>query len=281
MKTKVLALCSTFNRKEVTLQSLRSLLFAAKSGEVELAIFVVDDGSSDGTVEAVSQEFPSVKILHSRNLYWAGAMRYGFENIVDRYDFDFLFAFNDDVNFFYDCFEKFGRFVAADKSISVVVGETVSRNRTSKTYGARVQRFPFYPLSFRLIYPHEDDNAISTFNMNALFVRKDILKKYGFLHKGFIHSGADFDYGLMLKRNGVEICRLGGPVGICEANESGSRTVLSPSISRLSSELSIKKQPFRQRVIFCRRNGGIFWFLWILVPYIRAFLFGKRQVSEN
>ena len=269
MKTKVLALCSTFNRKEVTLRSLR------------LEIVVVDDGSSDGTVEAVAGEFATVNILHSDNLYWAGAMRHGFENIVDQYDFDYLFAFNDDVTFFADCFEEFGRLVAEGKNASVIVGETVNGNETAKTYGARVQKFPFYPLSFRLIYPHENDSAISTFNMNALFVRKDILKKFGFLHKGFIHSGADFDYGLMLKRNRVELNRLSGPVGICDTNESASRTVLSPSIGRLNMDLGIKKQPFRQRVIFCKRNGGLFWLLWVPVPYVRAFLFGKRQVNEN
>ena len=82
----------------------------------------------------------------------------------------------------------------------------------------------------------------------------------------------------MLSRNGVKVTRLSTPVGMCDTNElaSTSESVLSPSFRRLVSELSIKKQPFKQRVVFCRRNGGFFWLAWVFVPYVRSFLFGKR-----
>ena len=50
------------NRRELTLQCLRSLSRIDRTG-LEVMIFIVDDGCTDGTREAVEEGFPEVKVV--------------------------------------------------------------------------------------------------------------------------------------------------------------------------------------------------------------------------
>ena len=66
------------NRRDTTLACLRHLLATGDLGRCN--VIVVDDGSNDGTTEAVSAEFPEVEILHGDgNLWWTGAIAFGMQ----------------------------------------------------------------------------------------------------------------------------------------------------------------------------------------------------------
>jgi GT2 family glycosyltransferase len=62
----------------------------------DLCIVVIDDGSTDGTAQAVSSEFPDVEILKGNgNLWWTGAIRAGMA-YANRQGCDAIFWLNDD-----------------------------------------------------------------------------------------------------------------------------------------------------------------------------------------
>ena len=69
------------NRKEKTLHCLTNLFEAKKAyghNEVRLAVFLTDDGCTDGTAEAVDQLFDRHEIHIIKgdgSLYWPGGMR--------------------------------------------------------------------------------------------------------------------------------------------------------------------------------------------------------------
>lgn len=83
------------NRRDITLQCLRSLTAADRTG-IELYITVVDDGSTDGTAEAVRSQFPEVQIIvGDGDLWYTAGTNLGVESALTR-DPDYIICFNDD-----------------------------------------------------------------------------------------------------------------------------------------------------------------------------------------
>ena len=82
------------NRRAITLRCLANLQQTGVFGWAQ--IVVVDDGSTDGTGDAVRAQFPAVRILPGDgNLWWGGAIRLGMDDAM-RSGADFLVWLNDD-----------------------------------------------------------------------------------------------------------------------------------------------------------------------------------------
>jgi GT2 family glycosyltransferase len=92
---KVEIVTPVHNRREETLQFLRSLSRIDTTG-LSVHIIIVDDGSTDGTVAAVSEAFPDVEIVKGSGSLWytAGTNR-GIEAAL-RHDPDYVLAVNND-----------------------------------------------------------------------------------------------------------------------------------------------------------------------------------------
>ena len=62
-------LMTCHDRRDITLVCLQTLY----QQDAIFDVFLLDDGSSDGTSEAVKQHYPNVKILPGNgNLFWGG-----------------------------------------------------------------------------------------------------------------------------------------------------------------------------------------------------------------
>ena len=101
LKIAVLIVCH--NRKEKTIKCLQKLYSQKNIENIKFKVFLVDDGSSDGTEHAISQSFPDVVIIKGNgNLFWAGGMRIAW-NSAKKKQYDYYLWLNDDV-FLYNNF---------------------------------------------------------------------------------------------------------------------------------------------------------------------------------
>lgn len=90
----VLAIVLNFNGREITLQSVASLL---ASDYPRLDLLVVDNGSSDGSDEAVAAAFPGVaRIRTATNLGISGGLNLGIRRGLEK-GYDFLMLCNNDI----------------------------------------------------------------------------------------------------------------------------------------------------------------------------------------
>src|ERR1035437_8569767 len=98
---KIAILLTCHNRKEKTISCLKSFYKALEFSnfQIQFDIFLVDDGSTDGTSEEILKNFPEINIISgSGDLFWSGGMRLAWKTaLMQNKDYDSFLLLNDDV----------------------------------------------------------------------------------------------------------------------------------------------------------------------------------------
>ena len=278
---RVVAILAAHNRREMTLECLRSY-FTQEAPGIELRAVVVDDGSSDGTGNAVATAFPAAEVISaSGNLFWARGMATA-EVSAMRSDPDYLLWLNDDVWLYPDALRRLLRVAEAFPQRAVLLAGSVCDPDTGvTTYGGHRRR-DWHPLRYALVTPPDAPTTVDTVNGNVLLVPRETYRLLGHIDGGFAHSYADMDYGLRLRQAGGENVLIPGHVGTCAANNHASVN-LDPSLPlsvRWRYFRSPKGTPLRSQVRFLRRHGGPCWPIFLLPPYVRL-LAGRWYPGVN
>ena len=105
---------------------------------LEIDVFLVDDGSTDGTYEAIKSMFSDVNLIKgSGNLFWAGGMRLAWETALKNHDFNYFLLLNDDVILFPDYFSNIQLIINTPNSDnSLYSAATIDQETNEITYGA-------------------------------------------------------------------------------------------------------------------------------------------------
>lgn len=94
-KIKVEIVAPVHNRREITLQCLRSIR-RLDTENLKIHTIIVDDGSTDGTSEAVKEQFPDVEIIKGDgNLWFTEGTNVGVRAALKRNP-DYILMINDD-----------------------------------------------------------------------------------------------------------------------------------------------------------------------------------------
>ena len=274
---KIIALVCSFNRVKKTLLALKSLKANFVGKNVSLEIFLVDDNSSDGTSEQVGIALPDVKIFRGTgNLYWAGAMRFGYDRIRHK-RFDYLLVFNDDVVFLKDgcknAIKNLFELRRTKSSNVILVGACRGNEKYEPTYGGLDFASKVHPLRFHKVKPTSHLQEVKSLNMNFALISRETLNRNGFLSSWFIHGGADVEYGLRVK-TGTNIKLLNEYVGICEANNLWA-LLFKRALDTLkgSDDYVLLKSNRLNKDFYTTANMEVFFGpLLFILPYFRALL---------
>jgi len=275
--THIATLTTCHNRRALTLASLANLKNQDLTPEVELSYFIVDDGSTDGTAAEIAERFPDVQVITGNGvLYWAGGMRLGWETEIRQLAPDFLFVYNDDVRLYSSALGRLlkvgSTFENAEGHSRYAVVGSFSDRFGKTSYGGVVRGSTWHPYRFNRLDPPESGFIeADTVNMNACLIAKGALDAIGFLDSHYVHSGADFDFGLRLKKAGGHILVAAGYVGQCERNREKKSAINSfQGVSlRYREMIGPKGEPLKQHLYFCRKHGGLLWPIWFLARYLK------------
>jgi len=210
---RIAVLLTVHNRREKTLRALDLLYSCTLPEGMRLTCFLTDDGSTDGTAEAVSAAFPEVRIVPGDgNLFWCRGMLEAWKAArAEDPAWDAYLWLNDDTYLFPDALLQL--VACRDRHPgAIVVGPACSAETGEFTYGGRGELFLHCP-------PEGVERKLVTFDGNVVWVPSAVVERYGLLDRRFSHGMGDSEYGLRVTRHGGEAWQTAGFVGTCESHE--------------------------------------------------------------
>lgn len=214
----IAVLMACYNRKEKTLAFLESLVHQSGFKDRRIDIYLLDDGSTDGTAAAVLEKYPQVDILTGTgNLFWAGGMRAIWKYAISKKRYDLFFLFNDDVVLFDNVIENFiAHYKKLDSKGVILVGSTLSPVSNKLSYGGNVLQRPRHA-AYTLIEPDKEAFLPCQLgNANILMVDAFVVDKIGTFSDDYTHYFADYDYTLTAYKTGLKVLIAPGYYGYCE-----------------------------------------------------------------
>lgn len=278
MQARLCVLLTCFNRKEKTLACFRALAACALPQGIELFAVLVDDGSTDGTPEAIRAEFSWVQILHgSGNLYWCRGMHQAFEAALQA-DYDYYLWLNDDTMLQRNAIE---RLLTAEQQLCqpnsapvVVVGSTVDEHTGLLTYGGEVRASAIKRTRFVRLQPANISQRCDSMNGNIVLLSKQAVQVVGNLDPAFEHAMGDTDYALRAVKLGVKVWTAPGVHGTCSGNPR-TGTYMDTTLSlrqRWKLMMGRKGLPWRSWLVLTRRHAGLMWPMYFGWPYLSLWL---------
>jgi GT2 family glycosyltransferase len=247
-----------WNRKDDTISCLHSI---EKVNYPNLSVILVDNASSDGTVEAVKEKFPSVKtISNPRNLRFAGGNNVGIEYaLVNKADFVLLL--NNDTEVEPDFLSELVRFAEND-SHTGIVGPKIYYYYDKKRIwfaGGKVDYWKGWisHIGIREMDHGQYDAAreVDYITGCCMLVRREVIEKIGKLDESYFIYGEDSDWCLRASRAGYRLAYVPSSVIWHKVSaSSGGNLSWFKNWNKLKSQLRLMARYAK-------------WYNWVTIPF--------------
>lgn len=270
-------LMTCHNRVDSTLGCLAHLFAQSACDRVALSVYLVDDGSSDGTAQAVRERYPAVNvIMGDGNLFWNRGMHRAFEEAL-KSGFDYYLWLNDDTNLYRDALATLLRsheeLAEQSSPLSIVVASTRDSETKEFTYGGyQNRRGAINRIGFRFTPPADHLVQCDAMCGNCVLIPKGVADVVGNIDPQYAHQWGDVDYGMRAVKKGCQLWIAPGYLAECSGNPDAAKWKKAQGLSfkeRLAAFRSVKGSGTHDWYRFVRRHAGILWPVVWLIPYVR------------
>ena len=248
-------LLTVHNRQSQTLKCLEVCYEQIEElkGKYGFTVYLTDDGSTDGTSEAVLEKFPDTVIIRGDgSLFWNHGMIRAWEEAA-KGDFDFYIWLNDDTVMLPGALNTLLENSYYLRHKAIVAG-TAADSEGKLSYGGRTRKG-------RIITPDETIPVpCDTFNGNLVLVPRFAFKALGTMDPRYSHSFGDYDYGIRADKAGITEAVAPGILAVCDRNPGLPqwRGKGYTRKQRYAAIMSPKGRPFKEQFLYDSRKGNVF-----------------------
>lgn len=271
---EIAVLITSHNRKDKTINCLDCLFKSFNKDNLYLDIFLVDDGSTDGTSELIIRKYPKINLINGDgNLYWNQGMRLAWKKAIKNKDYDFYLWLNDDTflddNSLIHMFECYDEAKLLNGKSNLIVGTCRNDKKNNISYGLSNEN--------GIIIPNGKLQKGKYINGNCVLVSKEIFKKNGILSKYYSHAFGDIDYGLRVLENGNDIYTTKKIIATClkNINVPACFDKSFSIIDRFKHLNSKKGHSIKEVIYFRKRFWGWKWIIFLFKLLLRV-IFPKQ-----
>lgn len=203
----------SYNTEDILRDCLSSVI--TNTHDLDYEIIVIDNASSDGSVEMLRKEFPSVKIICNReNLGFAKANNQGIRIAKA----DNVLLLNSDTIVFDDCLSKISVFIKRRSDIGLLGCKVLNRDKTLQHSCYHTPNFltelvfftkgiikdiwdPFTYFKYMKYYDHEQLKEVDCIAGCFLWVRKTVFDRVGCLDENFFMYYEDSEFCWRVRTN--------------------------------------------------------------------------------
>lgn len=269
MNKKVYVIVLNWNGKEDTLDCLRSL---RTTDYDNYQVVLVDNGSTDNSVEAVRKNFPEAQlVLTGKNLGFAGGNNVGIEYAV-KAGADYVFLINNDTTVDPAYLKELVLVAESDAKIGAVGSKIYYHSEPERIWfaGGKINwlrnKGEHIGLDEIDKEQYDETKEVGYLTGCALLVKREVVEKIGVLEDDYFLYYEDADYSLRIQN-------------------AGYKTVYAPK-SKIYHKVSRSTKPgsasyvyyhVRNGLVNARRNGSLP--VKIAIYFFALFLFFKQLVK--
>lgn len=278
MSNMVFVVIPVLNRWSFTFKCIQSLL---EQDYKKLKVVIVDHGSTDGTLENIASQFPSVVLLNGNlDMWWSAAVNLGISHAMDQ-DAEFIVTLNNDTVPKPDFISRLVDAYYSAPEFSLI-GATGLNTNDKPVFRGEVGNWFFmtHKKYVDLIQDRPNNGLIPVHNYpgRGLLIHQQVFKTIGYFdEKTFPHYYADHDFTIRAYKAGFEVYNSWDACLTIYPEQSGANEIKKTrSIPGLKKHLFSRKgagniNDFYQ---YSKRHAP-----WFLFPYVVSFGIFKRTLG--
>jgi GT2 family glycosyltransferase len=274
--SKIAVIMVCHNRQPKTMACLSALFEQNLPNATVVKIYLLNDGSTDGTADRVQAKYPDIVLLiGDGTLFWNRGMHSAWKKAME-IDYDYYLWLNDDTLLNREalaCLLSTHQSLVAKGYVDIIsVGSTKDPQTQMVTYGGVKRKNFWQPLKFVTVVPEDQPIQCETMNGNCVLIPRSVMEKIGNLDPGFNHCMGDFDYGLRASNQNCSIWVAPGYLGECSKNSSlgtwkDTDVLLRDRFAKMNQP---KGLPIKEWRIFAQRHAGPLWLVYWIFPYLKV-----------